>query len=94
VHSASFKDGQWLDTVGDPFTDAAKVTERFRRLDFVHLRIEITVDDPKADTKPWTATVNQVLAADSDLLEYICLENEKDIQHMNAAAEKASGSAK
>ena len=52
-----------------------------------HLQIEITVNDPKAYTKPWTVTVNQVLAADTDLLEYICLENEKDIQHMNAAAE-------
>jgi hypothetical protein len=94
VQSAGYRDGQWLDTAGDPFTDAAKVTERFRRSDFGHLQIEITVDDPKAYTKPWTVTVNQVLAADTDLLEFICLENEKDIRHMNAAAEKAGGRVK
>jgi hypothetical protein len=94
VQSAGFRDGQWLDTAGDPFTDVAKVTERFRRLDFGHLQIEITVDDPKAYTKPWAVTVNQVLAADTDLMEFICLENEKDIRHMNAAAEKAGGPAK
>ena len=94
VESSGYKDGQWLDTAGDPFTDAAKITERFRRPDFGHLQIEVTVDDPKAYTKPWTVTVNQVLAADTDLLEFICLENEKDIKHMNAAAEKAGGAAK
>jgi hypothetical protein len=88
VESRGYKDGQWLDTAGDPFTDAARVTERFRRPDLGHLQIEITVDDPKAYTRPWSVTVNQVLAADTDLLEYICLENEKDIRHMNAAAEK------
>jgi hypothetical protein len=94
VESAGFKDGQWLDTAGDPFTDAAKITERFRRPDFGHLRIDITVNDPKAYTKPWTVTVNQTLAADTDLLEFICLENEKDIKHMNAAVEKPGGAAK
>jgi hypothetical protein len=52
VESSGYKDGQWLDTAGDPFTDAAKVTERFRRPDFGHLQIEITVNDPKAYTKP------------------------------------------
>ena len=94
VESSGFKDGQWLDTAGDPFTDAAKVTERFRRPDFGHLQIEITVNDPKAYTKPWTVTVNQILAADTDLLEFICLENEKDIKHMNAGAERPAGVAK
>ena len=94
VESSGFKDGQWLDTAGDPFTDAARVTERFRRPDFGHLQIEITVNDPRAYTKPWTVTVNQVLVADTDLLEFICLENEKDIKHMNAAAEKSGGQAR
>ena len=94
VESTGFKDGQWLDTAGDPFTDAAKITERFRRPDFGHLQIEITVNDRKAYTKPWTVIVNQTLAADTDLLEFICLENEKDIKHMNAAVEKSGGAAK
>ena len=86
VETIGFRDGQWLDTAGDPLTDAAKVTERFRRVDFGHLELQITIDDPKAYTKPWTVKVNQVLAPDTDLLEFICLENEKDIQHMNAGA--------
>jgi hypothetical protein len=94
VETTGFRDGQWLDTAGDPLTDAAKVTERFRRVDFGHLEVEITVDDPKAYTKPWTVKVNQVLVADTDLLEFICLENEKDIQHMNAGAQKLEGVAK
>ena len=94
VETTGFRDGQWLDTAGDPLTDAAKVTERFRRVDFGHLEVEITIDDPKAYTKPWTVKVNQVLVPDTELLEFICLENEKDIQHMNAAAEKAAGEPK
>ncbi|PYS49625.1 MAG: hypothetical protein DMG13_23005, partial [Acidobacteria bacterium] len=77
-----------------PLTDAAKVTERFRRVDFGHLEVEITIDDPKAYTKPWTFKVNQVLVPDTELLEFICLENEKDIQHMNAGAQKLGGEAK
>ena len=87
VESSGYKDGQWLDTAGDPFTDAAKITERFRRPDFGHLQIEITVNDPKAYTKPWTVTVNQILASDTDLLEFVCKENERDLEHIKAAAE-------
>jgi len=52
VLASSFKDGQWLDFGGDPLTDAAKITERFRRPDFGHLQIEITVDDSKAGRLP------------------------------------------
>jgi hypothetical protein len=86
VEQAGFKDGQWLDASGDPMTDAAKVTYRFRRPDFGHLQIEMTVDDPKAYTKPWTAKINEILEADTDLLEFVCKENEKDVQHISAAA--------
>ena len=94
VQSAGFKDGQWLDTAADPFTDAAKITERFRRPDFGHLQIDVTIDDPKVYTKPVNVRVNQVYAADTDLLEFICLENEKDIKHMAAGAEKSGGVSK
>jgi hypothetical protein len=86
VETTGFLDGQWLDTEGTPLTDAAKMTERFRRANFGHLEVDVTVDDPKAYTKPWNIKVNFALAADTDLLEFICLENEKDIKHMNAAA--------
>lgn len=82
VESSGFKDGQWLDFGGDPLTDAAKITERFRRTDFGHLQVEMTVDDPKVYTRPFTFTLNEVLLADTDLLEMICAENEKDLKHI------------
>jgi hypothetical protein len=83
VLPSSFKDGQWLDFWRDPLTDAAKITERFRRPDFGHLQIEITVDDSKAYTRPFTFTLNEVLLADIDLLEMICAKNEKDLKHLS-----------
>jgi hypothetical protein len=67
--------------VGSPFTDAARVTERFRRVNFGSLEIDVTVDDPKAYTKPWTVTVKQRLIPDDELMEFICNENEKSSAH-------------
>jgi len=58
------------------------VTERFRRPNYGNLEIEITVDDPKAYTAPWTIKLNQHIALDTDLLEYSCIENEKDLSHL------------
>jgi hypothetical protein len=81
VHSAGFSDG-WLDRSGTPLTSAAKLTERFRRLDFGHLDIELTVDDAKAYTRPWTITLHQHIAVNTDLLAYYCMENERDIGHL------------
>ena len=63
-------------------TEAAKVRERIRRTDFGHLQVEVTVDDPKAYTRPWTVTLKQRLAADTELVDEICLENEKSAQRM------------
>jgi hypothetical protein len=94
VETTGFRDGQWLDTAGDPLTDSARVTERFRRVDFGRMEVEITVNDPKAYTRPWSFKVNQTLVPDTELLEFICLENEKDIQHMNAGAQKPGEVAK
>jgi hypothetical protein len=73
----------WVDTgSGHPQTDAARVTERFTRRDIGHMDIEITIDDPKAYVKPWTAKVPVNLLADSDLIETFC-ENEKDLGRMD-----------
>ncbi len=72
----------WLDRSGSPTTDAAKVTERFRRINYGNMEIEITVDDPKAYTRPWTVKVNQFVVLNSELLDYICNENEKDSTHL------------
>jgi len=82
VHTIGFRDGLWLDTGGSPLTDAAKVTEKFRRLNYGTLQIELTVDDPKAYTKPWSIKVTQIIAPDTELLDYICLENERDVRHL------------
>ena len=82
VQTTGFRDGLWLDTGGSPLTNAARVTERFRRVNYGTLEIELTIDDPKAYTKPWTIKVTQIIAPDTELLDYICLENEKDVGHL------------
>ncbi|MBV9505079.1 MAG: hypothetical protein JO323_08760 [Acidobacteriia bacterium] len=81
VTTNGFRDGLWLDRNGSPLTSAAKMTERFRRVNFGKLEIEITVDDPKAYTRPWTVKLNQFLVVDTELLDYVCLENEKSLTH-------------
>ena len=63
-------------------TEAARITEKFRRVNYGHLEIEVTVDDPKAYTKPFTVTLNQKILLDTDLLEYHCNDNEKDRAHL------------
>ena len=82
VHTNGLRDGLWLDRSGSPLTDAAKLTERFRRLNFGKLEVEVTLDDPKAYTAPWTVTVTHLILPDSELLDYNCLENEKDGVHL------------
>jgi len=82
VETAGFRDGLWLDMKGDPMTDAAKVTERFRRLNYGNMEIEITVDDPKAYSKPWSIKLKQFIVLNTELLDYMCMENEKDTSHM------------
>ncbi|MBV8902753.1 MAG: hypothetical protein JOZ22_03885 [Acidobacteriia bacterium] len=82
VETNGFQDGQWLDRSGSPLTDRAKMTEKIRRPNFGSLEIELTVDDPKAYTKPWTVRLSQSLALNTELLDYICLENEKDSSHL------------
>jgi len=82
VDSIGFNDKSWLDASGHPHSEALHLTERFRRLDFGHMEIEITIDDPKTYTKPFTVKSAQRLFADTDILEYICSENEKDASHM------------
>ena len=82
VESNGFRDGLWLDHNGSPMTDAAKLTERIRRVNYGRLEIELTVDDPKAYKAPWTVKFNQDLMLDTELLDYVCLENEKDIPHL------------
>jgi hypothetical protein len=77
VQTNGLRDDSWADLNGNPLTDAARITERFRRPNFGALEIEVTVDDPKAYTASWTVTITQRLLADTDLLEFVCLENQK-----------------
>ena len=82
VHTIGFRDDLWLDSDGNPLTNAAKVTEKLRRPNYGTLEIEITVDDPKTYTAPWTVKLTQPIVLDSELLDYYCLENERDAVHM------------
>jgi hypothetical protein len=79
VETTGFRDGLWLDIDGNPLTDQAKVTERFRRPTFGTLEIDVTIDDPKAYTHPFTVRVNQRIMADTELIEFIC--EDRDATH-------------
>jgi hypothetical protein len=72
----------WLDVNGSPYTDALKMIERFRRPNFGTLEIDITIDDPKAYTKPFTVRVNQRLMVDAEMIEFVCNENERSTTHI------------
>ena len=82
VETNGLRDGTWLDRNGSPMTDAARMIERFRRVNYGRLEVEITVDDPKAYTRPWSVTLKQIIVLDTDLLDYHCLDNEKDATHL------------
>jgi len=78
VESRGFNGKVWLDQLGKPSTEALHVTLRFHRKDFGHMDIGITIDDPKAYTRPWGTTVEARLNPNTELMEAICGENEKD----------------
>ena len=82
VETTNLRDLGWLDVEGSTITEAGRILERFRRVDYGHLEIEVTIDDPKAYTKPWTVTVHQRIMLDTDLIEFICQENNKDTPHL------------
>ena len=82
VDSAGFNDKARLDGRGHPRSEALRLQERFHRRDFSHLDVQITVDDPKLYTKPFTVKVTEILLPDSDVLESVCNENEKDRAHL------------
>ncbi len=82
VQTVGFRDGIWLDRRGTPMTDAAKMTERFHRVNYGRLDVEVTIDDPKAYTKPWSVKLKEMIAPDTELLDYYCQDNEKDNAHV------------
>jgi hypothetical protein len=82
VQTNGFRGDVWLDVEGSPLTESAKMTERFRRVNYGSMEVQITVDDPKAYTKPWTILVNHRIMLDTELIEFVCQENEKDVPHL------------
>jgi hypothetical protein len=77
IDTIGLRDDTWIDWSGSVLTEAAKVREEIRRPDFGHLVIQVSVDDPKAYTKPWSVTIKQRIVVDTELIDEICLENEK-----------------
>jgi hypothetical protein len=81
VEATGFRDGGWLDAFGHPHSDAMRLTERFHRLNFGTMEVQVTVNDPKNYTRPFTIKFNKELYPDTDLIESFC-ENEKDRPHI------------
>ena len=82
VDSAGFNDKGSLDTAGHPQSEELRLRERFHRRDFGHMDLELTIDDARMYTRPFTVKVTEVLLPDSDVLEFVCTDNEKDRAHL------------
>ena len=81
VESNGFNDRTWLDAMGHPHTEALRITERYQRRDFGHLKQEVTIQDPTVYAKPWTVAVESLAAPDTELIEQVCAENNKGVGH-------------
>lgn len=86
VDTVGYNDRTWLDLTGHPHTEALHVTEKFRRLNTGQMKVEMTFDDPKTYTGPWTISVDAQLVPDTELLEFVCNENEKSSRHYTGDA--------
>lgn len=82
VETTNFRDLGWLDVNGSPLTTSGKFIERFPRPSFGTLEIQVTIDDPKAYTAPFTVRWNQRIALNQEMIEFICQENEQDAPHL------------
>jgi hypothetical protein len=82
VQTRGFRELMWIDEEGTPGTDSLRMTERIRRVNYGTLAIEVTVEDPKTFTRPWTVTFNQRLMPDADLIEFVCAENNRSEGHL------------
>ncbi len=91
IESNGFNDRTWIDFAGHPHTEALHLTERLRRRDFGHLEIVTTWTDPGALKEPWTVPLKLVLEADTQMIEYVCNENERDRVHMIGKASDQKG---
>ena len=91
VTTGGYNDRTWLDSDGHPHTESLRTIERLHRRDFGHLEIAETFEDPKAYARAWTVRVRGDFMPDSDLLEYVCNENEKDRAHLVGKASDVKG---
>lgn len=82
IDTIGVRDDTWIDWNGSVLTDAAKIREEIRRPDFGHIEIRVSVDDPKAYTKPWTVNLKMRIVLDTELMEEMCMENEQSLQHL------------
>ena len=82
IDTIGLRDDTWIDWSGSVVTEAAKVREEIRRPDFGRLDVRVTVDDPKAYTKPWTVTLKQRIVVGAELIDEVCLENEQSYAHL------------
>jgi hypothetical protein len=82
VDTIGLRDDTWIDWNGSVVTEEAKVREEIRRPDYGHLEVKVTVDDPKAYTKPWSVTLRQRIVVDAELIDEVCLENEQFVERM------------
>jgi hypothetical protein len=80
IETNGIRDDMWLDIQGSPVTESAKVTEKLKRVNFGIMQVAITVDDPKAYTKPWTVTIEMAAQVDMPMIEEICMDNERDVE--------------
>ncbi len=81
VDSEGYRDDSWLDTMGNFFSNAAHVTERIRRPNFGSLDVDVTVNDPKVFTKPWTVNLHMRPLLDTEMIDFYCQDNNKDLDH-------------
>lgn len=81
VETIGLRDDTWLDVIGNPMTSAGHITERYKRLSYGKLEIELTIDDPKAYRRPWTVKVQHQINPEAQLIEGFC-ENERDQRHI------------
>ena len=87
VDTTGFRDRGWLDTRwGRPHSDALRVSERFRRLDYGHMELTVTIDDPKAYVKPWTMQTRLDLLPDTSLIESFCDSHDRTMEHRRIGA--------
>jgi hypothetical protein len=80
IQTNGIRDDMWLDIQGSPITESARITERLKRTSLGLMTVEISINDPKAYTRPWSVTIQMALQVDTQMLEEICLDNEQDVK--------------